>query len=157
MIEQENLEGTDEYGIPRNLLTLLTKIPVEKGLDSQEFRCPSCRKSIGGSFSGFRCIFLKSMIIDLRLCNLDCRYYCEECWKRGDESIIPARLILNWDTKPRPISKASKAFLKSIADRPLVRIDRLNPRLYEQSNQMDKILVTPTCLFNNFFRKCEKN
>uniref|UniRef100_A0A914DBQ9 Rubicon Homology domain-containing protein n=1 Tax=Acrobeloides nanus TaxID=290746 RepID=A0A914DBQ9_9BILA len=128
VIEQDTLDSTDEYGIPRNLLALLTKIPTEKGLDAQEFRCPSCRKSIGGSFSSFK------------LCNLDCRYYCEECWKRGDESLIPARLILNWDTRPRPISKASKAFLKSIADRPLIRIDKMNSRLYQHSKQMDKIL-----------------
>uniref|UniRef100_A0A915CSQ2 RUN domain-containing protein n=1 Tax=Ditylenchus dipsaci TaxID=166011 RepID=A0A915CSQ2_9BILA len=134
VIEEKCLEGTDEYGsISKNML-LLTRIPLEKGLNSQEFRCPSCRKSIGGSFSSFK------------LCNLDGRYYCEDCWRRGDESIIPSRVILNWDCKPRPICKASKAFLKSVADHPLLRIDKLNPRLYEHSKQMKKILNMRTKL-----------
>ncbi|KAH7727338.1 RUN domain containing protein [Aphelenchoides avenae] len=127
VIEEERLEVTDKYGIPTKTLALLTQIPVERGLDAQNFFCPSCKKSIGGSFSSFK------------LCNLDAQYYCEECWKRGDESIIPARVILNWDTRPRPIAKPSRAILKSQADRPFLRIDEINPRLYEHSRQMAKI------------------
>lgn len=75
------------------------------------------------------------------MCNLDCRYYCEDCWERGDESIIPSRLIWNWDCKKRAISKSSKVFLKSIADVPFIRIDKLNPNLYIYSKQIKKFLV----------------
>ncbi|KAI6242775.1 RUN domain protein [Aphelenchoides fujianensis] len=88
VIEDEEI---DEYGIPRNVLKILTEIPQESGLDAQSFRCPSCKKSIGGSFSAFK------------LCNLDGRLYCEECFKKGDEVPIPCpNLVLNWEFPPPP-------------------------------------------------------
>jgi hypothetical protein len=58
---------------------------------------------------------------------------------RGNESPIPARVILNWDHKPRPICRSSKEFLKTVYDRPIVRIDRVNPLLYENANQLAHI------------------
>lgn len=85
-----------------------------------------------------------------RLCNFDCRYYCEECCHRGDESIIPARVIWNWDYKPRSISQSSKAYLKSIADRPLFRIDKINSKLYEHSYKMHNVFVSFT-FFSKIF------
>ena len=54
VIEENSLEGTDEYGITRNTLTVLTEIAIEQGLDKQDYRCPSCRKSIGGPFGKFK-------------------------------------------------------------------------------------------------------
>lgn len=51
IIENENF--ADQYGQTLSFSNL-TKIPYEKGLDDQEFRCPSCRKSIGGSFAPFK-------------------------------------------------------------------------------------------------------
>uniref|UniRef100_A0AC35FRA6 RUN domain-containing protein n=1 Tax=Panagrolaimus sp. PS1159 TaxID=55785 RepID=A0AC35FRA6_9BILA len=128
IIEAESLMDTDEYGISRNLLLTFTEVPLEKGLADQDYRCPSCRKSIGGPFGKYY------------LCSLDARYYCGDCWKKGDESIIPARVVLNWDCKRRPISKASKAFLRANADRPLIRIDKINPQIYNHSKQLAKIL-----------------
>uniref|UniRef100_A0A914ZF33 RUN domain-containing protein n=1 Tax=Panagrolaimus superbus TaxID=310955 RepID=A0A914ZF33_9BILA len=128
IIEAESLMDTDEYGISRNLLLTFTEVPIERGLADQDYRCPSCRKSIGGPFGKFF------------LCSLDARYYCNDCWKKGDESIIPARVVLNWDCKRRPISKASKAFLRANADRPLIRVDQINPQIYTHSKQLAKIL-----------------
>jgi hypothetical protein len=127
VINDKALSDTDEYGISRDMFLMLTRIPTEKGLDAQDFRCPSCRKSIGGSFSAFK------------MCNLDAQYYCDECFKKGDESIIPSREMLNWDCTPRAIAKPSKAFIKSIIDRPLFHLDQINPRLYEHSKAMAKI------------------
>lgn len=142
----EGLDERDEYGIERSL-QMLTRIPVERGMDAQEFRCPSCRKSIGGSFGAWR------------LCNLDGRSYCEDCWKRGDECLIPARMILNWDYRPRPIAKPSRAFLRSVADRPLFRIDALNPQLYAHSPAMNKLrrLRTKLSLVVMYLLSCKQS
>lgn len=58
---------------------------------------------------------------------------------RGIESPIPARIILNWDHKPRPICRASKEFLKTVYDRPIIRIDKVNPLLYDNAPQLSYI------------------
>lgn len=50
MIEHEQLPESEE----NDLLSKLTLIPHEQGLEYQNFRCLSCRKSIGGSFGNFR-------------------------------------------------------------------------------------------------------
>uniref|UniRef100_A0A7E4VX15 RUN domain-containing protein n=1 Tax=Panagrellus redivivus TaxID=6233 RepID=A0A7E4VX15_PANRE len=140
IVDDEILKETDEYGISRSVLDTLTQIPVEQGLQAQDYRCVSCRKSIGEPFGKYF------------TCGLDARYYCLDCSKKGDESIIPARVVMNWDIKPRPISKASKAFLRATTDRPLIKIDELNPKLYDVSKEMNKILklrerLALTCVY----------
>ncbi|KAK0395299.1 hypothetical protein QR680_001213 [Steinernema hermaphroditum] len=120
------VSGIDEYGIEREPLPLLTRIAREKGIDSQNFRCQSCTRAIGLGLSPYK------------VCAFDARYYCEHCWSR-DESLIPARLILNWDTRPRPISRRSKTFIESVADRPLIWLSEVNPKLYAHSATMDNI------------------
>ncbi|KAI1727702.1 putative zinc-RING and/or ribbon domain-containing protein [Ditylenchus destructor] len=128
IIENDQPSKCDEEDETSRTLLLLTSIPVEKGLPHQDFRCPTCRLSIGGSFSS------------CRFCNLDGLYYCEDCFKHGDVSILPSRVILNWDCRSRPISKASKNLLKSVCDNPILRIDSINPLLYDHSKLMKKIL-----------------
>jgi hypothetical protein len=59
--------------------------------------------------------------------------------RRGHESPIPARIILNWDHKPRPICRASKDFLKTIYDRAIIRIDRVNPMIYDNASKLKHI------------------
>ncbi|KAI6184093.1 RUN domain-containing protein [Aphelenchoides bicaudatus] len=116
---------TDEFGNERNVIQRLTKIQCETGLASQNFRCFSCLKSIGGS-----------SFLPFKMCALDAKYYCEECMRRGIESPIPPRIILNWDHKPRPICRACKDFLKNVYDKPIIRLDRVNPLLYDNAPQL---------------------
>ncbi|KAI6188316.1 RUN domain containing protein [Aphelenchoides besseyi] len=147
VIEDDGLEETDQFGIKRCALKILTEIPQEHGLDSQDFRCWSCKKSIGGSFAPFK------------LCNLDSRLYCEECFKRGEDILIPARIILNWDCKPRPICHASKQFLRSIYDHPIIRIDTINPVLYNHAPTLQKIhqLRVKLSLLSMYLFGCKQN
>ncbi|TMS35015.1 hypothetical protein L596_002498 [Steinernema carpocapsae] len=118
------VSGIDEFGIEQEPLPLLTRIARERGLDAQNYRCQSCTRAIGVGLSTYK------------VCAFDARYYCEHCWSR-DESLIPARLILNWDMKPRQISKRSK--IESVADRPLIWMNEINPKLYGHSSVMDNI------------------
>jgi len=124
---EEELKETDEFGNDISLIRMMTEIQHEEGLASQNFRCFSCMKSIGGS-----------SFLPFKVCGLDAKYYCEECI-RGNENSIPARIILNWDFRPRPICRASKDLLKTVYDRPIVRIDRVNPLLYENAPQLNHI------------------
>uniref|UniRef100_A0A0N4U387 DUF4206 domain-containing protein n=1 Tax=Dracunculus medinensis TaxID=318479 RepID=A0A0N4U387_DRAME len=102
-----------------------TSIQKEKGLDRQNFRCNSCKKSIGLTFSKYK------------LCALDGMYYCEICFESGVLNIIPSRLIYNWDSRPRLVHPNNKILLDRINDRPFIRIDVLNPALYHHCPTMN--------------------
>jgi len=98
-------------------LSLLTKVAEEVGLDVHGFKCHSCQRTIGLPLFG-----------TYRFCSYDGHYYCVEC-HLNDEKVIPARVLLNWDFKPRPVSRASKAFLDLIADQPLIDLQKTNSSL----------------------------
>ena len=128
VVEEEEMNGQDEYGISRELIPLLTEIPRETGLIEQNFRCASCNKSIGPTFSAYR------------VCGFDGKYYCTNCCRKSDQSLIPSRLIHSWDSRPRSISRTNLAFLRAIDDRPIIRLDKVNPSIYEHCPVMKRIL-----------------
>uniref|UniRef100_F1KTF9 Pleckstriny domain-containing family M member 3 n=1 Tax=Ascaris suum TaxID=6253 RepID=F1KTF9_ASCSU len=127
IVNEADMNGEDEYGIARAMIPLLTTIPREKGLDQQNFRCASCNRSIGPTFASYM------------VCALDAKYYCEGCSRKGETSVIPSRLIHNWDFQARPVCRANMSFINAIADRPIIRIDKINPHLYEHCETMKNI------------------
>ncbi|GLD60086.1 pleckstrin homology domain-containing family M member 1-like protein, partial [Lates japonicus] len=70
------------------LLVHLCTVPSEKGLDTQNFRCAGCPQQIGPSRGR------------ARLCEFSGQYYCDSC-HHGDTTIIPSRMVHNWDLTQR--------------------------------------------------------
>ena len=56
--------------------------------------CAGCPRQIGLSLA------------KARLCDFSGQYYCESC-HHGDLSIIPSRMVHNWDLTPRQVSQGS--------------------------------------------------
>uniref|UniRef100_A0A8C5UFT3 Pleckstrin homology and RUN domain containing M1 n=1 Tax=Malurus cyaneus samueli TaxID=2593467 RepID=A0A8C5UFT3_9PASS len=109
------------------LLQYLVAIPIEKGLDSQSFICAGCSRQIGFSFAR------------PKLCAFSGLYYCDSC--HGDEeSIIPSRLIHNWDLSRRGVCKQALKFLTQIRNQPLIDLKLVNESLYEHVERMGRIL-----------------
>ncbi|XP_056152687.1 pleckstrin homology domain-containing family M member 1 [Lampris incognitus] len=108
------------------LLTHLCTIASEKGLDTQSFKCAGCPKQIGFSFG------------KARLCEFSGQYYCDSC-HRGDISIIPARMVHNWDLIPREVSRKALRLLSEIEQEPLMNLEQLNPDLLEHAEPMVQI------------------
>ncbi|KAM3718392.1 Pleckstrin [Dirofilaria immitis] len=129
------------------LIKILTVIPHEKGLDSQNFRCLTCRKSIGPTFASYR------------KCNFDEKYYCNGCFGKGNESIIPWRLIRNWDGRARHVCRSNMIFIESIRDKAVLHIDQINPQLYTQSNALNavKFLREKLSLSAMYLQSCRKS
>lgn len=98
-----------------------------------------------------------------RFCHITGFYYCCDCLPSDSVSVIPAHIILNWDFSSKLVTVPSKELLKSIADDPFIRIDLLNPSLYEHCPPMKKILVAFNIMlrisyFLNYAnRKCERD
>ncbi|XP_066219991.1 pleckstrin homology domain-containing family M member 1 [Saccopteryx leptura] len=108
------------------LLQYLVAIPTEKGLDSQCCFCAGCSRQIGFSF------------VRPKLCAFSGLYYCDFC-HQDDASVIPARIIHNWDLTKRPICRQALKFLTQIWAHPLINLQLVNPSLYEHEERMHLI------------------
>ncbi|NXK91587.1 PKHM1 protein, partial [Formicarius rufipectus] len=109
------------------LLQYLVAIPMEKGLDLQSFICAGCSRQIGFSFA------------KPKLCAFSGLYYCDSC-HRDDETVIPSRLIHNWDLSKRGVCKQALKFLHQIRNQPLIDLQLVNESLYEHVERMGRIL-----------------
>ncbi|CAB3404234.1 unnamed protein product [Caenorhabditis bovis] len=104
----------------------LCRIPREKGLDVQDFRCAMCKKSVGGTtFSKFE------------TCGMDGMYYCTECMRNGGKSAIPARVLMDWDWRERLISDRGRSWIEANREKPFINVLEKNPKLYSHVSEME--------------------
>lgn len=108
------------------LLQYLVAIPVEKGLDSQSFICAGCSRQIGFSLG------------KAKLCAFSGLYYCDSC-HRDEETVIPSRLIHNWDLAKRGVCRQALKFLTQIRNQPLIDLKLVNESLYDHVERMGRI------------------
>ncbi|NXN26095.1 PKHM1 protein, partial [Nycticryphes semicollaris] len=108
------------------LLQYLVAIPTEKGLDSQSFICAGCSRQIGFSFG------------KPKLCAFSGLYYCDSC-HRDEETVIPSRLIHNWDLTKREVCRQALKFLTQIRNQPLIDLKLVNESLYDHVERMRRI------------------
>ncbi|XP_060704911.1 pleckstrin homology domain-containing family M member 1 [Hemiscyllium ocellatum] len=146
--------GLDEH---INLLQCLTVVPVEKGLDAQDFRCAGCNQQIGFSFG------------KPKLCAYSSLYYCEMC-HQDTLIIIPSRMIHNWDLVKKGVSNVAAKFLQQIQNEPFIDINLINASLYQYIEQMaqarksrkrlklleDYLLTCRSGAVQEFYRKLEQ-
>lgn len=106
-----------------SLLLHLCTVPSEKGLDTQGFKCAGCPQQIGPSRGR------------AKLCEFSSQYYCESC-HQGDTTIIPSRMVHNWDLTQREVSKKALKLLAKVEQEPLLNLEQLNPELVKHSESM---------------------
>ncbi|KAF5924466.1 hypothetical protein HPG69_018867 [Diceros bicornis minor] len=121
----ENCQEVLKFATRENgfLLQYLVAIPTEKGLDSQGCFCAGCSRQIGFSF------------VRPKLCAFSGLYYCDIC-HQDDASVIPARIIHNWDLTKRPVCRQALKFLAQIRAQPLINLQLVNASLYEHVERM---------------------
>ncbi|XP_012887449.1 PREDICTED: pleckstrin homology domain-containing family M member 1 isoform X1 [Dipodomys ordii] len=124
----ENCQEVLKFATRENgfLLQYLVAIPTEKGLDSQGCFCAGCSQQIGFSF------------VRPKLCAFSGLYYCDIC-HQDDASVIPARIIHNWDLTKRPVCRQALKFLAQIQTQPLINLQLVNASLYEHVERMHLI------------------
>lgn len=93
------------------------EICPEQGLSAQAYRCAECGQNVFPQQG------------QPRRCEYTGRYYCSLChW--NSHAVVPARVLHNWDFEPRKVCRASLQFLRLMAKRPVLNIDKLNPMLF---------------------------
>lgn len=70
--------------------TFILEVCPEKGLTQQQFRCARCNTAFNATAVG------------TRLCDHSGLYYCPSC-HHNDLTVIPARVVHNWDFTPRKV------------------------------------------------------
>ena len=110
---------------------VIMKICPEVGLSGQEFRCGECKGLISP--------------LNSRLCDYSGLYYCQNChFGPSDVTIIPARIIHNWDFTPRSVSRRSLQIINFLKYKPILfNITELNSMLYGLVEELPQIKVCP--------------
>lgn len=108
------------------MLEQMFTVPPHTGLDTQAFTCAGCPRQIGLSLA------------KASLCHFSGRYYCESC-HHGDLSIIPSRMVHNWDITPRQVSRRALRLLGQVEHEPLLNLEQLNPRLLDHARPMAQV------------------
>ena len=75
-----------------------------------------------------------------KLCKYNGQHYCFDC-HLGDERIIPARVLFNWDFRKHKVSMASREFLDSIENAVVLNVQEVNKALYMYIPELEKALV----------------
>lgn len=110
----------------------------EKGLGHQDFKCFDCKTLIGmgkrsrkfsSSFLWLTTISLFSGVFgEARVCDYTGAYYCTSCHD-NDVSVVPARIVRNWDFRKYKVCKKTKELFRSVYKLPLIPLLRVNPML----------------------------
>lgn len=112
---------------------VILDICTEKALSDQEYKCNDCKELIN---------FESSL-----LCDYDGYYYCKNC-HNNDQSIIPARILHNWDFQLRNVCKNSFYTLNFIKNKPILfNILELNSMLYGFIDELPIVKVKILYIF----------
>jgi len=121
----------------------IMEICPEKSLPSLKYRCVECDKKLKPSPYGGLTIGGN----EPRLCDYTGLSFCGAChWSAT--SIIPARVVHNWDFEPRTVSQATKQYLSLMARKPVINVKQENPKLFavvqelEHVHQLRKNIIT---------------
>jgi hypothetical protein len=110
----------------KRFLKQLPKIFNESGYNEQDYKCYSCRRPVGLVFG------------QSRLCHFDGHHYCSEC-HLSEKSVIPSRILCNWDFSRYPVSKRNQHFLTLISNEPMFELRKMSPKLYEVCPELREI------------------
>ncbi|KAG8183615.1 hypothetical protein JTE90_025166 [Oedothorax gibbosus] len=115
------------------------------GLSQQKFRCAECKRKF---------IFKNDMCLP-RLCDYSGLFYCSYChW--NSVSIIPSRVIHNWDFEPQKVCRASLQYLRLMVKKPILNLESLNPTLFALVTDLGQIkkLREDILLMKQYFVTC---
>lgn len=125
-------------------LQLITEICPDHGLSEQGYSCWDCHCNIG---------YTRSKV---HHCDYSGRYYCASCHKKTLLP-VPARILHNWDFKPRPVSAQSQDILAYLVPKQTINLELLNPQLFtiEPSLAQIRQYREDFILFRAYFMRCE--
>ncbi|XP_051564302.1 protein associated with UVRAG as autophagy enhancer isoform X3 [Myxocyprinus asiaticus] len=126
--QKSRMRGTLNWAPPRFQIIFCVQ-PTHRRSDviaSQHFLCAGCGTEVDP-----RCIK------KLRYCDYLGRYFCDGC-HGGGESVIPSRVLSNWDFARYPVCHFSRQLLDSIWHQPLFKLTSVAKNLYSQAKELQR-------------------
>ncbi|CAL8139422.1 unnamed protein product [Orchesella dallaii] len=109
-------------------------IAPEAGLDTQNYACKMCGTSIGMIYGA------------ARLCHFTGFSYCVVC-HLNQESVIPSRILLNYDFGLYSVCNQAHSFLEELKDEPIFDVNEINPTLYSEIDECGQVKHLRTKLY----------
>ncbi|XP_039511757.1 protein associated with UVRAG as autophagy enhancer isoform X2 [Pimephales promelas] len=126
IMQKTRMRGTLTWAPPRFQIILCVQ-PTHRRSDvitSQYFLCAGCGTEVEPRY-----------MKKLRYCDYLGRYFCDGC-HGGLESVIPARVLNNWDFARYPVCHFSRQILDSIWQQPLFKLTSVAKNLYSQAKEL---------------------
>ncbi|KRT79271.1 hypothetical protein AMK59_7579, partial [Oryctes borbonicus] len=136
---ETNNDSSKNTLLNQNLLT----ISKEVGLDRQNYECSSCKTPI----TIYR--VAQGITNPANVCYFTGEYFCNDCMCETP-TIIPARIIHNWDYREYRVSQRAYNYIEEIKDSPVIDLKVVNPFIYGAVEEMSKLQTLRNQL--NFLR-----
>ncbi|XP_073702409.1 protein associated with UVRAG as autophagy enhancer [Garra rufa] len=128
IVQKTRMRGTLTWAPPRFQIIFCVQ-PTHRRSDviaSQHFLCAGCGTKIEPRY-----------MKKLRYCDYLGRYFCDGC-HGGLESVIPGRVLNNWDFTRHPVCHFSRQILDSIWQQPLFKLTSVAKKLYSQAKELQR-------------------
>uniref|UniRef100_A0A671S307 Rubicon Homology domain-containing protein n=1 Tax=Sinocyclocheilus anshuiensis TaxID=1608454 RepID=A0A671S307_9TELE len=128
IVQKTRMRGTLTWAPPRFQIIFCVQ-PTHRRSDviaSQHFLCAGCGTKIEPRY-----------MKKLRYCDYLGRYFCDGCHS-GLESVIPGRVLNNWDFARYPVCHFSRQLLDSIWQQPLFKLTSVAKNLYSQAKELQR-------------------
>jgi hypothetical protein len=109
-------------------LILDNKKLMSEQTQAQNNKCAQCDKVLSKDYGIFR---------KPRVCCYTNKIYCMDCHK-NEMSVIPSRIIHQWDFKQYPVCVTAKAYLDEILSYPIICISAHNPLAFDKVSNLRK-------------------
>ncbi|EDV26004.1 uncharacterized protein TRIADDRAFT_23786 [Trichoplax adhaerens] len=116
------------YKTPQTVFIMT--IRPEIGLSSQQHRCADCRRFIGLANKKS-----KQVLPEARICDYQGRYHCSNCHK-NEQTVIPARVIRNWDFSTRTVCQRCSNMLELLSNHPVIPLESINANLFSHIDDL---------------------
>ncbi|KAI7808851.1 hypothetical protein IRJ41_016398, partial [Triplophysa rosa] len=126
--QKSRMRGTLTWAPPRFQIIFCVQ-PTHRRRDviaSQRFLCAGCGTEVEPRY-----------IKKLRYCDYLGKYFCDGC-HGGEESVIPGRVLSNWDFAMYPVCNFSRQLLDSIWQQPLFKLASVAKNLYNQAKELQR-------------------
>ncbi|XP_023863456.1 protein associated with UVRAG as autophagy enhancer [Salvelinus sp. IW2-2015] len=126
--QRTRMRGTLNWAPPRFQI-IFSVHPTQRRSEvvaSQHFLCAGCGTEIEPRY-----------IKKLRYCEYLSKYFCD-CCHGGAESVIPGRVLTQWDFGRYPVSDFSKQLLDSVWHQPLFDLTCVGKTLYSRVRELDR-------------------